>query len=215
MSYLGKVLSNYSVYQLPLFLLYDSATNQIQGLSQYDDGNITFGTYSEGIYAEYGALIIGFQYVQYTNVVVGPSLYFILQNITDFSQHLFNLTLATGAVTSLPLNFQENIEALGGLIWEKNNNQFYAIGIASNNNPIDLVSLNPSTGDVTPLNLLTGYYNFVGAYTQDPSTNIYYVSITSNLLNNANLTAIQFNTKPQVISTIELQYAPIGAIALP
>jgi len=196
-------------------LIYNINTNQIQGLVQTDDGNITFGTFTEGSYNSYGALILDFQYVPYTNAVVGPLLYFILQNATDFTQYLFTLILATGTVTSIPLNFMGNMISLGGLVWCENNNLFYAIGISHVAQPVDLVSVDPKTGDVTPQNLLNGYYFFLGAYTQDTTTNTYYTSVTSSLLDTANLTSIILSTKPVLEAEVPLQYAPIGALALP
>jgi len=142
-------------------------------------------------------------------------LYFILQNITDFTQYLYTLTLSTGSVTSIQLNFMGNMSSVGGLVWDKSSNLFYGIGIPHVLQQIDLVSLNPGTGVVTPLNLLSGYCNFLGAYILDPSSDTYYVSITSSLLNIANLTSISLGSKPQILAEVPLQYAPIGAIALP
>jgi len=93
------------------------------------------------------------------------------------------------------------------------NNLFYGIGIPHIALPVDLVCVDSNTGDVVPQNLLTGYYFFLGAYTQDTATNTYYVTITSSLLNTPNLTSINLSSKPILEAEVTL-YAPIGGLAL-
>jgi len=207
----GALLRTLPLSAYAVALNFDFNTNRTIVLSDYQNGTIGLSYLSGSTFITIASPNTGLQFLGGTNAVDSTHgiSYFVAQNPDSLTYSLLHFDIKNGLeLPSVSLSFNGWIAAVA--YW---NGTLWALNGGNVDSNITLVTINPSTGHITPVYTFTKYNGFVNDYVLCPSTGMYYISLTDDQFHDSAYIIGMSLSPVQIRSTAAFQGPVLAGLA--